>query len=408
MSTNLSPTRVTSRDPYGSRSALRFVLLIGVISFFADFTYEGARGILGQYMASLGAGAATISIVTGFGALLGYALRLISGHEADKTGKFWPITIFGYFLQLLAVPAMALAGNWPTVAALVFAERTGKATRNPPRDAMLSHAATEIGGYGWAFGIHEAFDQAGAMVGPLAIAAIYALHHSYRFAFASLLIPAIVSLTLVLIARQIYPHPESLESSPEPSGKGQSRSMPRSFWLYMTGAGLVAAGFTDFPLMAFHFQHVPHLHPDWIPLMYAVAMGVSGAGSLLFGYLFDRFGFKVIMALTLGCAAFAPLTFLYGVPGIICGICLWGLGMGVHESVIPAAVAPMVGATQRASAYGLFTGAYGIAWFIGSVIIGLLYDRSVIATVVFCVVAQLIAIPFFGLSQRSASADDRT
>jgi len=389
------------RTRTGSRSALRFVLLIGVISFFADFTYEGARGILGQYMASLGAGAATISIVTGFGALLGYALRLVSGREADKTRKFWPITIFGYFVQLLAVPALALAGNWPAAAALVFAERTGKATRNPPRDAMLSHAATEIGGYGWVFGIHEAFDQGGAMVGPLAIAGVLALHHSYRFAFASLLIPAVLSLALVLIAWYIYPTPESFERSADSRYSTRSERMPRSFWFYMVGAGLVAAGFTDFPLMAFHFQHIHQLRADWIPLMYAVAMGVSGAGSLLFGHLFDRFGFKVIVALTLCCAVFAPLVFLCGVPGIICGVCLWGLGIGVHESVIPAAVAPMVSPARRASAYGLFTAAYGIAWFLGSVVIGLLYDHSIPAMVAFCIVAELIAIAFFLVTTHS-------
>lgn len=384
--------------PVTSRTALRFVLAIGVISFFADFTYEGARGILGQYLASLGAGAATISIVTGFGALLGYALRLVSGRAADETGKFWPITIFGYFLQLLAVPALALAGNWPAAAALVFAERTGKATRNPPRDAMLSHAANEIGGYGWAFGLHEAFDQAGAMVGPLAIAGILALHHSYRFAFAALLLPAVLSLVLVLAAKHIYPHPESFERASHPVNETSSDSLPRSFVFYMVAAGLVAAGFTDYPLMAFHFQRTHFVRPDWIPLLYALAMGVSGSGSLLFGRLFDRFGFNVIVALTLASALFAPLIFFGKLFGIVAGVCLWGIGMGVHESIIPAAVAPMVSPQRRASAYGLFTAVYGIAWFLGSVIIGLLYDHSITATVAFCMLSQLVAIPFLFLS----------
>jgi MFS family permease len=376
------------------------VLVIGVISFFADFTYEGARGVLGQYLASLGAGAATISIVTGFGALLGYALRLVSGKAADKTGKFWPITIFGYFIQLLAVPALALAGNWPAAAALIFVERAGKATRNPPRDAMLSHAAKEMGGYGWAFGVHEAFDQGGALLGPLAMAGILALHHSYRFAFAALLAPALISLILVLIASHVYPTPEAMEEAPAEASAASPTALPRSFWLYMVGAGLAAAGFSDYPLMAFHFQHIHQLRADWIPLLYSLAMGISGAGSLLFGRLFDRFGFKIIVGLTLVCSVFAPLVFFGGVAGVIAGVCLWGLGMGVHESVIPAAVAPMVAPDKRASAYGLFTAAFGIAWFLGSVVIGVLYDHSITATVVFCVAAELLAVPFFLLTQR--------
>jgi predicted MFS family arabinose efflux permease len=381
--------------PSSSRSALRFVLVIGVISFFADFTYEGARSVLGQYLGALGAGAATISIVTGFGALLGYALRLVSGREADRTGRFWPITIFGYFLQLLAVPALALVGNWQAAAALVFAERSGKATRNPPRDAMLSHAAKQMGGFGWAFGVHEAFDQAGAMVGPLAIAAVLAFHHSYRFALAALIMPAVISLTLVLIARAIYPHPENLEATHHAAHTEVPRHLPRKFWLYMVGAGLVAAGFSDYPLLAFHFQRLHRLPAGWIPVLYAFAMGVSGAGSLLFGRLFDRYGFRIIIALTVFSALFAPLVFLGGVPAIIAGVCLWGLGMGVHESVIPAAVAPMVRSDRRASAYGIFTAAYGIASFLGSVAIGLLYDHSLVAAAAFCVVAELAAIPFF-------------
>lgn len=395
-----SATHIDPKSSPRSRTALHFVLVIGVISFFADFTYEAARGVLGQYLASLGAGAATISIVTGFGALLGYALRLVSGTEADKTGKFWPITIFGYFIQLLAVPALALTGNWPAAAGLVFLERTGKATRNPPRDAMLSHAATEMGGYGWAFGVHEAFDQGGAMLGPLAMAGVLAFHHSYRFAFAALLLPAVISLTLVLIARHIYPHPEVLEKTPLTPDASPSR-LPRSFWFYLAGAGFAAAGFTDFPLMAFHFQQTRLIRPDWIPVLYSLAMGVSGAGSLLFGRLFDRFGFNVILILTLASAAFAPLVFFGGVPWIIGGVCLWGLGIGVHESIIPAAVAPMVRSGHRASAYGTFTAAYGIAWFLGSAAIGILYDHSMTWTVMFCVGAELLAVPFFVLTRRS-------
>ncbi len=138
-------------------TALKFVLLIGVMSFFADFTYEGSRSIIGPYLGMLGAGAAVIGIVTGLGELLGYGLRLVSGRLSDQTGQYWPITIFGYIVQMFAVPLLALAGNWPVAAFLIILERVGKATRNPPRDVMLSHAAKEMG-YGWAFGVHEALD----------------------------------------------------------------------------------------------------------------------------------------------------------------------------------------------------------------------------------------------------------
>lgn len=377
-------------------NALKFVLMIGALSFFADFTYEGSRSILGPYLALLSASATVVAVVSGLGELLGYGLRLVSGSMADRTGKFWPITICGYFVQLLSVPALALAGNWPTAAALIILERTGRAIRNPPRDVMLSHAAKEIG-YGWGFGMHEALDQFGALFGPLAVAAALAWRGDYRFAFAALLIPAIVCLTLLLIARWFYPRPEQMETeAPNVHAEG----LPRVFWIYLVGAALVAAGFADFPLIAFHFQKTSSVSNGLVPIAYAVAMGVSGTGSLVFGRMFDRVGIGILIPLTLISALFAPLVFLGGTWPAMTGAALWGLGMGVHESIVPAAVAPMVPRQRRASAYGLFTAGYGIAWFLGSLPMGLLYDRSILALIVFCVALELAAIPIFFIVHR--------
>ena len=376
----------------GNRVALRFVLLVGLLSFFADFTYEGSRSIIGPYLASLGATGTAVGIITGFGEFLGYGLRLASGRLADATGKFWPITIFGYCVQMAAVPALALTGNWPAAAVLIVLERVGKAIRNPPRDVMLSHAGKRIGGYGWAFGLHEAMDQSGAMVGPLLVAAVLAHGGQFREAFAVLFVPAVINIALVLLARSLYPRPQDLESSPpDVSGSG----LPGLYWIYLTGAALVAAGFADYPIIAYHFGHTGSVPGDWIAIFYSVAMAVSGSGSLLFGRLFDKFGFRVLIVLTVLSAAFAPLVFLGGFWTALIGAALWGLGIGVHESIIPAVVAPMVPVQRRASAFGLFTAVYGTAWFLGSAAIGILYDISVPATVVFCVAAELAALPVF-------------
>ena len=371
--------------------AMRFVLVIGVMSFFADFTYEGARSVYGPFLAGLTASATVVSIVTGFGELVGYGFRLVSGRWADRTGNFWPIAIFGYFVQLLAVPALALANNWPMAAALIILERFGRATRNPPRDAMLSHAGSEIG-FGWAFGIHEALDQFGALFGPLLVAAILAWRGSYQLAFAALLIPTVICLSLVLTARHFYPNPHDLEVK---TGDIKSKGLPRIFWIYMTGAALVAAGFADFPLIAYHFTKTSSVPKDLVPVAYAIAMGVSGTGSLVFGRLFDRFGIKLLIPLTVVAAAFAPLVFLGQFWSALIGAAVWGLGMGVHESIIPAVVAPMVSPERRASAYGLFTAGYGVFWFLGSAAIGFLYDYSLTGTIVFCVATQLCAVPMF-------------
>jgi MFS family permease len=370
--------------------ALKFVLMVGVMSFFADFTYEGSRSITGPYLGLLGAGAFTISVISGAGEFLGYNIRLFSGRGADRTGQYWPITIGGYILQMSVVPLLALAGNWQVAAVLIIAERIGKGIRNPPRDAMLSHAARDMG-YGWAFGLHEALDQFGALFGPLLVALILATaHHDYKVAFASLAIPAAIMLSLLGVARVLYPRPQDLAAGPAPAPGG---GLPRVFWVYLGGAALAAAGFTDFPLIAYHFQHAGTVSATLTPVFYAVAMAVSGTGSLILGKVFDRAGIGVLIPLTIIAALYAPLAFLGGFWAVLIGVSLWGLGMGVQESLIPAAVAPMVAPGRRAFAYGLFTGVYGTAWVVGSIVIGVLVNVSLGGLVVFSVASELAAIP---------------
>jgi len=385
------------------KRALRFVLLVGVMSLFADFTYEGARGIAGPLLAALGASGAVVGIASGLGEFLGYALRIVSGRLADKTRQFWPITIAGYIVQMCAVPLLALAGSWPMATGLLILERIGKATRNPPRDVMLSHAGKEMGGYGWAFGLHEALDQFGALLGPLAMAGILALRHDYRLAFAALAIPAAITLALLVAARVLYPRPEELEAKHEDE-RLEGKGVPRRFWIYLVGAGFAAAGFADFPLIAYHFEKSSILSGSMTAVFYAVAMGVSGAGSLVFGKLFDRRGLWVLVPITVITAAYAPLAFVGGEWASLAGVALWGLGMGVHESIIAAAVATMVPVSLRGSAYGIFTASYGTFWMVGSALLGWLYDVSLVSLVVTAVLLELAAIPFIMLTARGARA----
>jgi MFS family permease len=389
--TNRPTPAAPAGDAKARRHALRFVVLIGVLSLFADFAYEGARSVLGPFLATLGASAAVVGVVTGFGELAGYGLRLVSGRVADLTGRYWPITIAGYVVQMAAVPALALAGSWPAAAALIVLERVGKAIRNPPRDVMLAHAGRRIGGYGWAFGLHEALDQTGAMAGPLVVGAVLAARGDYALAFAALGVPAAITVALVIVTRIAYPRPQDLDVAAAPAPV--AGALPKAFYLYLAGAALVAAGFADYPIIAFHFAHEGVASAQAIAVFYAVAMGASGAGSLAFGRLYDRRGFGVIVVLTLVSAAFAPLVFLGGFWTALAGVALWGLAMGVHDSIIPAAVATMVPAPRRATAFGVFTAGYGIAWFAGSALIGFLYDRSLTAAVAFCVVAEVAAVP---------------
>ena len=373
---------------FGKRSALYFVLLFGVVNLFADMTYEGARSVTGPFLGTLGASALIVGGVTGFGEFLGYALRLLSGRLADRSRLYWPITLTGYLVQMASVPLLAVVGSWPAAAVLIFLERIGRATRNPPRDVMLAPAGGHMG-LGWAFGINEGLDQLGAVVGPLVVAALLAARHSYALAFAALAIPASLTLLTVGSARITFPYAGRIVHQPDGAAAG---GYPPAFRWYCLGTALVGFGFADYSLIAYHLSRAHVIPGPWIPIFYAVAMGAGGLGSLLLGKLFDQRGLLVLVPVTLIAAAYAPLSFLGGFAAALAGALLWGIGLGAHESVMQAAVARMVAPERLGSAYGLFGLVFGAAWFAGSAALGALYDWSVPAAVMLAVVSQLCAV----------------
>lgn len=392
-----SPTASASHLALTRARAIRFVVLLGLVSLLADTTYEGARSIAGPYLALLGAGGTVVGVVSGFGELIGYSLRLVSGYLSDRTRRYWALTLTGYAINLLAVPLLALADRWELAAALLIAERLGKALRTPARDAMLSYATRETG-RGWGFGLHEAMDQIGAVAGPVIVTLVIAARADYPAAFAVLAIPAVLALTVLLTARRLYPRPQDLEpTTPELRPAG----FPRAYWLYLAAVALVAAGYADFPLIAFHFEKTGSVPGPWIPLLYAVAMGVDALAALLFGRWFDRVGLRILMLVALLSALFAPLVFLGGFAAALAGMALWGIGMGAQESILRAAVGNMVARERRGSAYGIFNTGYGLFWFLGSALMGVLYDVSLPGLIAFSVAAQLASIPlFFAVAQR--------
>ena len=370
-------------------AAIKFVILLGIVSLFADMCYEGARSINGQYLAILGASGAVVGFVSGFGELLGYGLRFISGYLSDRTRRYWAITFIGYVTNLLAVPLLALAGRWEIAAVLMITERVGKGLRTPARDAMLSYATCQTG-RGWGFGLHEAMDQIGAMTGPLIVTLVLYLRGDYQTGYAILLIPALLAISVLAAALFLYPNPRDLEIE---TAKPQPKGFTRVFWLYLIGMAFIAFGYTDFPLIAFHFEKTGAVSVALIPILYAVAMGVDALAALIFGRLFDRKGIPILIVATLISSFFAPLAFSNTFTFALFGMVLWGIGMGAQESVMRAAIAEMIPADTRGSAYGIFNTIYGISWFLGSALLGLLYDISIPALLVLSVVAQLAAVP---------------
>ncbi len=391
---------MTTKDT--AKLAFRFVLILGVVNLFADMTYEGGRGLAGPFLGSLGASATAVGFVAGFGELMGYGLRSLTGYFADKTHRYWAVTFTGYAVNLLAVPALALAGNWPAAAALIVLERTGKAIRKPSMDAMLSHAGKSIG-HGWVFGLNEALDQVGATAGPLITALILHWHGGFRHAFAVLLAPALLCLLTVALAAVLYPRPRELDER-EPRALA-TKGFSRAYWRCAAGGALLAAGFADFSLIAFHFQKAAVVAQDMIPVYYAMTMATGALASLVFGRLLDAAGTRAVWPAFLLGALFAPLVFLGGSGLALAGMVSWGIGMGAQDSLLKAMLAGLVPPEKRGTAYGVFDTVFGAAWFIGSALMGFLYDRSLPALIVFSVLTQLAALPVLCGRTRPTRAD---
>lgn len=378
------------------KAAMYFVILLGSVSLFGDMTYESARSINGQYLEYLKAKASVIGWVAGLGELLGYALRLLSGYITDKTKKYWLIAGLGYALNLLSVPLLALAGYWQIAAILIMTERIGKALRAPARDAMLSFGSQRMG-YGWGFGLHEAMDQIGAVSGPilLSLGVLARDHDNYKDAYTWLLVPALISLTLLFLAYLLFPSPENLEvKSLELKTKGFSKT----FWIYIIAISLVGMGFSDFPLIAFHLKAHSLMQESQIPLLYALAMFIDAISALVFGKLFDKLGLWVVGIGVAISFLFVPLVFSENQTFVWIGMVLWGIGFGAQDSVMRAAIATFIAGDQRAKAYGLFNAIFGLSWFAGSVLMGYLYEWNLLALIWFSIITQvsgMVMILFF-------------
>jgi predicted MFS family arabinose efflux permease len=369
-------------------SALWFVIFLGVVSLCADATYEGARSITGAYLGSLGASGTIVGLVAGLGELIGYGFRLVIGFLSDRTRQYWRITTLGYAVNTIVVPLLAFTSTWPAAAGLMIAERTGKAIRTPPRDVLLSHGAMQIG-RGFGFGLHEAMDQIGAVAGPLMVAAMLSWQFGFQEAFGILAIPALAGLAVLLVIQRIYPNPRDFE--PEIADL-ETTGLPRLYWLYLGAIALVAAGFADFPLIAFHLQQSGEIATRQIALLYALAMGVDAIAALAFGRWFDRVGLWSLMLAVSLSLFFAPLVFGGSVQLAVVGMVLWGIGMGAQESIMKAAVAGIVPAQRRGSAFGIFNTGYGLAWFAGSAVMGMLYDGSRPLLIGFSMLLQACAV----------------
>lgn len=435
---------MTDHGQLAARSHLRmrpwrFVVMFGTVSLLADFVYEGARSVTGSLLAGLGASAVLVGVVTGAGEAAALVLRLVSGPLADRTRRFWTLTISGYALTVVAVPLLGLAGALWVACVLVVAERVGKAIRSPAKDTLLSHA-TAATGRGRGFAVHEALDQVGAVLGPLTVAGVLVLSGGdYGPALLVLAAPGVAVLALLswlrarvpdpaqyeLVPAQYEPIPAPYESvparhepAPAPATPPPARAeppparaeppadraeppadraaaLPRAFWVYAAFTAATTLGFATFGVLSFHLVQRGLLPAAGVPVLYAAAMGVDAIAALGTGFLFDRRGPVVVAVLPVVAGAVPVLAFSGTTALAVAGSLLWGAAVGVQESTLRATVAQLVPARRRATAYGIYAAVVGAGTLAGGTLTGALYEYSIPALIGTVGAVQAVALVLF-------------
>ncbi|ETA03477.1 hypothetical protein CcI156_09100 [Frankia sp. CcI156] len=387
----------------------RFVLVFGVVSMLADVVYEGARSVTGPLLASLGASAVVVGVVTGVGEAAALLPRLVCGPLAERTGRFWAWTIAGYTLTVAAVPLLGVTGVLWAAGLLVIAERVGKAVRSPAKDALLSHA-TAATGRGRGFAVHEAMDQLGALAGPLLVAAVLASGAGYGPALGVLALPGLGVLAVLLWLRARVPDPAGYEpdeppavpvprTGPAPAAAPRAR-LPRAFWTYAGFTAATTTGLATFGVLSFHAVTRGLLPVAAVPVVYAAAMGVDALAALATGWAYDRHGPGVLAVLPPLAAAVPALAFTNTPALAVAGTLVWGAAIGVQESTLRATVADLVPPARRASAYGVFAGVVGATTAGGGALAGALYDLSIPALIAVTAAVQVAALALLAASRR--------
>ena len=380
-----------------------FVVAFGIVSLLADMVYEGARSIIGPYLATLGASATLVGLVAGAGEFIGYGLRVVSGYAVRRTRHYWTWTITGYALTVLSVPLIGVTGALAPALLLYGSERLGKAVRSPAKDTLLSYASARTG-RGSAFGVHQALDQTGAVLGPLLLAALLAWRQGdYRLAFGALAVPGVAVLVLLFWLRVRVPDPSAYEpdqtATVAEDGTPVREPLPVRFWQYVGAVAVLSCGIASFPLIAFHAQTQGILTDAQVPLLFAVAMLVDGASGLVVGRVYDRRGPLVLLAVPVA-AGLSVVTFSDQVWLVWLGVAIWGVVNGVLDSTVKAVVAELVPGASRSVAFGWLAFVRGLGLLVAGGLLGAAYDQSRALLVAVVLVANAVALVALALVLR--------
>ncbi|WP_027862975.1 MFS transporter [Marmoricola sp. URHB0036] len=395
----------------------RTVVAFGVVSLAGDMVYEGMRSVAGPFLASLGASALAVGLITGAGEAIALVLRLFSGPYADHGGRYWSLTILGYAMTAICVPLLAVTPFVGSIglalaATLILLERAGKAIRSPSKSTLLARVAVSVG-RGRGFAVHKALDQVGAFAGPLLVAGVIALVGVTWPAFAVLAVPGAACMVLLFSLKRHTDDPENAhevasapDAAPAPvSTIVEPRALSVQFYAFATSCALGTLGLMTFGVISFHLVDAGLVSTAVVPLIYAAAMATEAVAALVTGFAYDRWGAAVLYTLPVTIVAVPALTLAHALTVVLAGVLLWGAVTGVQDSTVKALVADLVPQRRLATAYGVFAAFQGVAAPAGGVLAGGLYTEHRILLVVLVGLLQLCSAVLLVLALRRHHQD---
>ncbi len=414
-------------------SPWRMVTGLGMVSLFADIVADGGKSIYGPFLASLGASALVVGVVTGLAEGASLVLRLATGPLADKRGNHWWWTIAGYLLTAVCIPLLGVApfagaAGVTLASVLIIVERVGKAMRSPSKSTLLAHAAKAVG-RGKGFGVHKFLDMVGACTGPIIVSAVLAATGRMWLALVVLAIPAVITMGILVWLRGRVPDPSvydaaasrtatsSSSSGDDDAGVGVAQQtttqklrhfaeaavgvgLPGMFFVYALAVGLTSGGLVTFGIASYHMEKAGLVATALIPLVFAAANLAGALAALVNGWAFDRRGARVLYILPFLVAAVPPLALGHSTAGALVGMAVWGFATGLQDSTIKAVVAELVPSERLAGAYGVFAAVQGAAALIGGIVIGALYDASIPWLIGVVAAVQVVALVLLVISNR--------
>jgi MFS family permease len=396
----------------------RTVVAFGLVSLAGDMVYEGMRSVAGPFLASLGASALAVGLITGAGEAVALVLRLFSGPYADRGGRYWSLTIVGYAMTAICVPLLAVTPfvgslGLALAATLILLERAGKAIRSPSKSALLARVAVSVG-RGRGFAVHKALDQVGAFAGPLLVAGVIAVVGTTWPAFAVLAVPGAVCMLLLFTLKRHSDTTDasrSLATTPEPAPGHVStivepRTLSAQFYAFATSCALGTLGLMTFGVISFHLVGAGLVATAVVPLIYAAAMATEAVAALVTGFAYDRWGAAVLYTLPVTIIAVPALALANTLTVVLAGVLLWGAVTGVQDSTVKALVADLVPQPRLATAYGVFAAFQGVAALVGGTLAGGLYTEHRTLLIALVALMQLCSVVLLAVALRGHRDQD--